>query len=69
LLCGLAIQEHKHSILYRREFPQIKGLLGEFKRILGTRDGYNSQDKLWKLPDGREVEFGCIRYDTYRPQL
>ena len=27
LLCGLAIEEHKKAIIFRREFPQIKGLI------------------------------------------
>jgi hypothetical protein len=27
LLCGLAIEEHGKSIIFRREFPQVKGLV------------------------------------------
>lgn len=63
LLCGLAIECHRHSIIFRREFPQIKGLIGECKRILGTSDGYNAQDKVWRLPNGNELEFGSVQHE------
>jgi hypothetical protein len=63
LLCGLAIDDHQHSILYRREFPQIKGLLDIFKEMLGSYDGYNQQNKLWKLPGGKECEFGSVQHE------
>jgi hypothetical protein len=63
LLCGTAIQEHSRSIIFRREYPQIKGLIDETARILGTRDGYNAQDKLWRLPNGNELEFGSVQHE------
>lgn len=63
LLCGLALTAHRRSILFRREYPQIKGMIDEVSRILGGRDGYNAQDKLWRLPDGRELEFGSVQYE------
>lgn len=62
LLCGLAIEEHLSSIIFRREFPQIKGLRKEVERIIGTRNGYNSQEKLWRLPGGNELEFGSVQH-------
>jgi hypothetical protein len=63
LLCGLAIEDHKKSIIFRREYPQIKGLVDEVHRQLGTRDGYNQQDKTWRLPKGNELEFGSVQYE------
>lgn len=59
LLCGLAVTSHRRSILFRREYPQIKGLVDEIARIVGTRNGYNATTKLWKLKD-REIEFGSV---------
>jgi hypothetical protein len=29
LLCGLAIEEHKKAIIFRREYPQIKSLIDD----------------------------------------
>jgi hypothetical protein len=63
LLCGLAIEEHTKSIIFRREYPQIKGLVDEVHRQLGTRDGYNQQDKVWRLPKGNELEFGSVQHE------
>jgi hypothetical protein len=63
LLCGLAIERHSESIIFRREFPQIKGLIKEVQRQVGSRAGYNGQDKLWKLPGGNELEFGSVPHE------
>ena len=63
LLCGLAIEEHDRSIVFRREYPQIKGLIDEVARIIGTRRGYNSQEKLWRLPRGNKLEFGSVQHE------
>lgn len=63
LLCGLAIERHAQSIIFRREFPQIKGLIKEVQRQIGTRSGYNGQDKLWRLPGGSELEFGSVPHE------
>lgn len=63
LLCGLAIERHQDSIIFRREFPQIKGLVKECRRILGTGNGYNSQDKTWRLPKGNSLEFGSVPHE------
>lgn len=58
LLCGLALTEHQRSIIYRREGSQLHGIFQRVEEIVGTRDGFNSQDKIWRLPDGRVLEFG-----------
>ena len=65
LVVGLAITEHRRSIIFRREYPQIKGLEDEAQRILGSRDGYNAQDKFWRLPlPGNPIlEFGSCQHE------
>lgn len=63
LLCGTAIEQSLRAIIFRREYPQIKGLVQEVQRIIGTRDGYNAQEKLWKLPGDRELEFGSVQHE------
>lgn len=64
MLVGLAVTAHKRSILFRREYGQVVGLEDEATRILGTRDGYNSQSKVWRLKDGRVLEFGAVQYEA-----
>lgn len=59
LLVGLAVQAHKRSIIFRREFSQIRGLEDEAARLLGSRDGYNSQEKVWRHRLG-VLEFGSV---------
>lgn len=63
-LVGLALTVHHRSIIFRREFPQIRGLEDEAQRILGSRDGYNGQEKLWRLPGGRILEFGSCQHES-----
>ncbi len=63
LLAGLAVERHKKSIIFRREYPQIRGLVDEVARILGTRDGYNGQDKVWKLGPDKVLEFGSVPHE------
>lgn len=64
LLCGTAIDDHDRAIIFRREYPQIKGLEDEVARLIGTRSGYNAQDKLWRLPKGNVLEFGSVPHET-----
>lgn len=61
LILGLALTSHSTSIIFRREYPQLKGLVGRCKKILkSTKARYNSTEKTWSgLPDGRSLEFGA----------
>lgn len=61
LICGLAIDVFSHSHLFRRESTQLRGLIGEMKRIIGHSDGLNNQDKIWTLPNGRVVEMAGVK--------
>src|SRR5688572_31620744 len=64
LLVGAAVTMHTYSIIFRREFPQVKGLEKEATRILGSRQGYNGQDKLWRIPGTNKVmEFGSCPHE------
>jgi hypothetical protein len=63
LLAGLAVENHTKSIIFRREYPQIRGLVDEVARILGTREGYNGQDRVWKLGGDKVLEFGSVQHE------
>lgn len=65
LLVGLAVEKHKRSIIFRREYPQIRGLVDEAARILGTREGYNGQERVWRIPGDadRILEFGSVPHE------
>lgn len=61
LLCGMCASEHKRSAIVRPQKNQTKKFVQELTKMLGTRDGYNSQSSTWDFttPDGtsRYVEF------------
>jgi len=63
LLIGSALTEHSKSIIFRREGTQLQGIFDRMAEIIGTRDGFNSKDKIWRLT-GRQVEFGSVPHVT-----
>jgi hypothetical protein len=62
LLLGLSLTRHSRSIIFRREAPQLTGLIDRLTEMIGNRDGFNGQDKIWRLPerisDKGQIEFG-----------
>jgi len=62
LLIGAALTQHEHSIIFRREAVQLVGIEERMTQILGSRDGYASQDGLWRIPHTkRVVELGSVK--------
>lgn len=61
LLLGLCLTQQRHSILFRRQAVQLTGIEERMTSILGTRDGYNSQTGVWRLPGGRVMELGSVK--------
>ncbi len=63
LLCGVAVTEHHRSRLFRRESVQVRGLVDECTKIMGSRDGYSGQQNVWRLPGDRQIEFAHCQYE------
>ena len=61
LLLGVAITAQEHSIIFRREAVQLIGIEERNTQILGTRNGYNSQTGVWRLPDSKVLELGSVK--------
>lgn len=61
LLLGLAFTSHRESIIYRREYPQLAGLIKRATQIVGDRSLYNKTEKVWSLGD-RFLEFGAVQH-------
>lgn len=57
LLCGLALTQHRVSAIFRREATQLTGIIDRLREIIGSNDGFNGQQKIWRM-DGRQIEFG-----------
>jgi hypothetical protein len=66
MLVGLAVQAHTKSIIFRREYSQIRGLEDEAAKLLGARDGYNATEKVWRHSGGRVLEFGSVPHEWDR---
>lgn len=65
LLLGLAATAHQRSIIFRREYPQLEGLIEDSKAIIGQAGKFNENKLIWRgLPDGRQIEFGAVQRDA-----
>jgi len=59
-VCGLALEEHIVSIIYRREAPQLSGITDRLSDLLGGRDLFHGGDKVWRPGGGRQIEYGSM---------
>lgn len=58
LLLGLALNQHKHSIIFRRQTTQLVGIqMRLLDEILKSRKGWNGQNDILSL-SGCKIEFG-----------
>lgn len=64
LACGKATTRHQKTMVLRRVGTELTGIIDRLTEIVGNRDGYNGQDKIWRMPrfDGKplQVEFGAV---------
>lgn len=64
LAVGLALTQHRKSILFRQNGTELTGLIDEMTRVLGSRDGFNGSDRIWRLntPNNvqRQIELGSF---------
>lgn len=61
LAVGKALTQHRRSAIFRRVGTELQGIIDRMTEIVGNRDGYNGQDKIWRgLPGSRQVEFGAV---------
>lgn len=56
---GLALTKHTRSIIYRKEGTQLQGIYDRIEEITETRDGFNSQSKIWRIDD-KIIQFGGL---------
>jgi len=63
LLIGLALSQHQRSIIFRREFPQLRAVIDRMHELIGSRGSFNGQDHVWRIEDGRTVELGAVQHE------
>lgn len=59
LAVGLALTQHRKSIIFRQNGTELTGVIDEMTRVLGSRDGFNGAERIWRL-DGRQIELGSF---------
>lgn len=59
LACGKALTRHQVCMILRRESTQLTGIIDRITSILGGRNGYNGQEKIWRREKG-QIEFGSV---------
>ena len=63
LLIGMAVECHQQSVIFRRIYPNLKGVIRRSREIIGDSANENKSDKSWTFPDGRFLEFGAVQYE------
>lgn len=59
LAIGAALTRHRRSIIFRREFPQLRDIIERVVELVGTDEGLNRNSGTFRnLPGGRSIEFG-----------
>jgi len=53
---GKALRKHRKIAIFRREATQLMGIIDRLTEILGSRDGYNGQEKVWREAGPRKVQ-------------
>lgn len=65
LLFGAALTRHRNSIIFRRQFTQLRsaeGLIETSRALIGMRGRFNGS--MWRdLPGGRTLEFGSVQHE------
>lgn len=62
LAVGKALTKQTKVAIFRREATQLTGVIDRLTELLGNRDGYNGQDKIWRNagPRSVQIEFGSV---------
>jgi hypothetical protein len=61
LLLGLSLTAHRRSIIYRREYPQLRDMITSAAELIGDRGRFNENMHIWRdLPGDRMLEFGAV---------
>lgn len=71
LLLGLALTAHRKSIIFRREYPQLREVIDRGEEILaGTGARFNTQSNRWTgIPGGRVLELGAVQHEKDREKF
>lgn len=60
LALGKALLQHRKVAIFRREGTQLTAMVDRLAELVGDRDGYNGQERIWRNvgPNNVQIEFG-----------
>jgi len=62
LILGLSITSHSRSLVLRRTNKEASKFVERYEEILGSRDGFNGQENVWRL-DGKIIDISGCQYE------
>ena len=66
LILGAAFTQHTKSAIFRRRLTDLTHIETRAKEIAGKRGSYNQGDYIWRMNDGRIIEFGgCEKMSSW----
>lgn len=63
LIIGLAAECHSHSAIFRRVYPNLKGIIRRSRDVVGNAALENKADRIWTFPNGHTIEYGAVQYE------
>jgi hypothetical protein len=63
LAIGKLLTRHRKSIVFRREYPQLKDIINRAADIVGDERGLNRNEKVYRFAPDRTLEFGAMQYE------
>jgi len=60
LAIGLALTEHFRTQFFRREGPQLSGVIDRLAEIVGSRDNINGKPAVYRDGDDRQIELNSM---------
>lgn len=63
LVIGMATECHQDTAIFRRVYPNLKGIMRRAREIIGDNAQENKSDRIWSFPDGRSIEFGAVQHE------
>lgn len=67
LACGLALTAHSKSMILRRVGTELTQIEDRLEKLIGNRDGYNSQKHIWRTKrradnEPLQIELGSVQH-------
>jgi hypothetical protein len=64
LAIGLSLTQFTRSIIFRRISKNLRAIIDRTINIVGSSEGLNQSTNVWRLPSGRQLEFGYMQHEN-----